>query len=100
MSGADFIADRRVERLDFEATDTGFRRLSRETNVVDCESHFEVKYDAFSQHIVVVERELLAFRTGIPVETKTRRLALTLDEARALNDRLSRLLAEAETGAA
>lgn len=100
MPSPAFIADRRVEHLDFEATDTGFRRVSRETNVVDCETHIDAKYDERSRCIVVTERELLAFQTGVPVESVRRRLALTLDEAQALNARLSRLLADVQSGEA
>lgn len=99
MSAPEFIREKHVERLAFEATDAGFRKVSRITEVTDRETQITATYDPAAQRIVVTERELTAFRTGAsPVDYDWRRLSLTLEEARALNARLSRLLAEAQSG--
>ncbi|MGU3475692.1 hypothetical protein [Methylobacterium sp. D48H] len=98
MGAHDFIREKQVERLVFEATDAGFRKVSRITEVTDRETQIIASYDLAAQRIVVTERELTSFRTGAtPVEYDWLRLSLTLDEARALNARLSRLLADAQS---
>ena len=99
MSGPELTREKHVERLAFEATDDGCRRVSRTTETIDRETQFIVNFDRAARRIVVTERELAAFRTGLPPsEYDWRRLSLTLDEAQALNARLTRLLAEAQTG--
>lgn len=98
MGAHDFTREKRVERLVFEATDAGYRKVSRITEVTDRETQIIASYDPTAQRIVVTERELTAFRTGTsPTEYDWRRLSLTLDEARALNARLSRLLADTQS---
>lgn len=99
MSGPDLIREDHVEPLHFEATETGSRRSYRATTVIDHQRQVEATYDAAAARILVTERSLTAFRTGLdPIVSERLRFSLTLDEARALNARLSRLLAEAQTG--
>lgn len=100
MSGPDLTRDERVEPLHFEATETGSRRSYRSTVVTDRERLIEARFDPKQGRIVVTEIVLTAFRTGVdPVSHPRDALSLTVEEARALNARLSRLLAEAQSEA-